>query len=100
LCTGIFIIKNTPIGIQILKDCIGYANNRNCLSDIKNSVYAGLCYEQGAMNVIIQNKYNNNTTVVKQDIFSNNYICNYNTFIMHYFGQHNKQNLEKCFLRQ
>lgn len=103
---GIFIIKNSPIGISYMEDCI--KNNRNsCL--IPNSIqlrgqWTGLCYEQGVMNKIIFNKYAKYSTglpnyvVYNMDIDDTMKTCNSDTFILHLYGSSDELRT-KCFLR-
>lgn len=104
-CSGVFIIKNSPIGISYLEDCIKL-NNKNCLTN-NNKLkgrWAGLCYEQGVMNKLIFEKYYKNTTCLPKYIVFNEGIddsmktCNKDTFILHLFGSPNNLR-EKCFSR-
>jgi hypothetical protein len=104
-CAGVFIIKNSPIGISYMEDCIKQ-NNKKCLTTdnkLKGS-WAGLCYEQGVMNKLIFDKYYNNTTCLPQYIVHNTGIddtlktCNTDTFILHLYGSKNETRA-KCFSR-
>jgi hypothetical protein len=104
-CAGIFIIKNSPIGIAYIEDCIRH-NTKECLTDNNNlkGIWAGLCYEQGIMNQLIFDKYYNNTTCLPQYLVYNVAIdetlksCNLDTFILHLYGSQNKFRT-KCFSR-
>ncbi len=104
-CAGIFIIKNSPIGISFLEDCIKH-NTKKCMtSDNKlKGLWAGLCYEQGIMNKLIFDKYYNNTTSLPQYLVYNGGIddtlktCNIDTFILHLYASGYEQRA-KCFTR-
>ena len=64
--SGVFIIKNTEIGKQFLKDCINYIPEV-CVKkngSLKGE-WAASCYEQGTMNILIADKYSKYTTVLK-----------------------------------
>lgn len=103
---GIFIIKNSPIGISYMEDCI--KNNRKiCL--VPDSLqlrgqWAGLCYEQGVMNKLIFDKYEKYSTGLPKYIVYNisindsMKICDSDTFILHLCGSSNELR-KKCFLR-
>lgn len=103
-CSGVFIIKNSPMGISYLEDCIK-SNNKKCTT--KNNklkgFWAGLCYEQGIMNELIFQKYYKYTTCLPEYLVLNDYInetndiCNEDTFILHIYGSPDKLR-EKCFL--
>lgn len=99
LNAGIFIIKNSLIGIQFLEDCINTFENKKCLNEDNSlkGIYAAMCYEQGIMNNLIFKKYYNNTAILGNDIFYNGNKCNKKSFILHYCGPENKKNLFKCF---
>ena len=57
---GVFIVKNCPLGLQFIKECIQYLKI-NCKGTAKkydlNTEWAGMCYEQGIMNKLIDTKY-------------------------------------------
>lgn len=105
-CAGVFIIKNSNIGITYIEDCIK-SQQKNCI--IKNTnklrgIWAGLCYEQGIMNMLIFDKYYNYTTCLPSHIIhngrltENNNICDIDTFILHlYITPSNLRT--KCFKR-
>lgn len=95
--SGVFIIKNSEIGKQFLIDCINYFY-RNCL-DNKNrlkGVWAGACYEQGVINIMIIYKYLKYTTILSNDIILNYNFCNNDVFIMHLYAS-SPYNRKKCF---
>lgn len=96
---GIFVIKNTMTGIEFLQDCIGNVN-KSCFNDngTLKGVWAGTCYEQGQMNIMIADKYFKKTTVLPNDIFLNYSICTDNTFIMHLYAS-NDVKRKKCFTK-
>jgi hypothetical protein len=98
LCSGVFIIKNSKIGINFIEDCINYYKNSKCkISNFKlNGIYAQMCYEQGVMNYFIYEKYLKYTTVLNSDIINNDYECYKNTFILHKYGS-TEQELNNCF---
>jgi hypothetical protein len=104
-CAGVFIIKNSPIGISYLEDCIKL-NNKKCMTSDKklNGLWAGLCYEQGVMNKLIFDKYYNYTTCLPKYIVYNEWIsedmltCDKDTFILHIYGSPNELR-SKCFKR-
>ncbi|AYV77981.1 MAG: putative glycosyltransferase [Edafosvirus sp.] len=81
---GVFIIKNTLIGKNFLKDCIAYLNP-TCVNADKtlNGLWALTCYEQGNMNILIKLKYSQHTTILPTNLIYNHDECNENVFIMH-----------------
>ena len=99
LCAGVFIIKNSIIGRQFIKDCLNYhEKNKNiCTKNNKlNGLWAGMCYEQGVMNHYIRSKYLKYTTILDKKIINNSNKCNYDSFILHYFGKTTGER-NKCF---
>lgn len=62
---GLFLIKNSPIGRSFLKECItSVAEITGCIKDGKErGIWAGSCYEQGVMNLLIRQKYHDYTYV-------------------------------------
>lgn len=88
LNAGIFVIKNSPIGIKFIEDCISYYETSNCNnknnSDL-NGIYSYTCYEQGTINNLINNKYFNNTTILPKTILHNTLYCDNKTFLLHNF---------------
>lgn len=95
---GVFVIRNTNIGKQFLIDCIKNFYS-NCLTkDGKlNGIWAGTCYEQGTMNLIIAKKYSNNTFILPKNIIYNKDICRHDVFILHMYNS-SEPDREKCFL--
>lgn len=94
---GVFAIKNSEIGKQFLVDCINSFNIK-CKKpngELKGK-WAAVCYEQGIMNILIADKYFNNTTILTNDLIFNYNRCNNNVFIMHLYASSNSYR-EKCF---
>jgi len=94
---GVFIIKNTITGINFVKDCINYAPS-NCFkkNGQLNGRWAASCYEQGVMNLLIADKYSQNTTMLNNDIIYNYNVCNNDVFIMHLYASSDKDRTT-CF---
>ena len=95
--SGIFIIKNSANGINFLQDCINNVKKK-CFKQ-NNTLFgkwAGYCYEQGQMNLMIAMKYSKNTTVLPNNILFSYHICSNDTFIMHFYNTKNK-NRDSCF---
>lgn len=105
-CAGVFIIKNSPIGIEYIEDCINSKQSECIIKDgnILKGLWAGMCYEQGVMNMLIFNKYFKYTTCLPSHIIYNGYInetnelCDIDTFILHLYGSKNELR-SKCFKR-
>jgi hypothetical protein len=94
---GVFIIKNTEIGKHFMNDCINSFNGECLKTDGKlKGLWAGTCYEQGIMNILIADKYYKHTTVLSNDIIFNFNKCNSNVFIMHLYAS-TSENRKKCF---
>lgn len=94
---GVFAISNSEIGINFLSECINYIN-KDCLN-INGSLkgkWAGICYEQGVMNILINDKYYPNTTVLTNRIIFNYNVCLNDVFIMHLYGSTPKSRTN-CF---
>jgi hypothetical protein len=103
-CAGVFIIKNSPIGISFIEECINL-KSENCVVEHKNVLngfYGGLCYEQGVMNKLIYNKYYKYTTCLPNYYVSTTKItesydtCDTDTFILH-LGMSENNLRSKCF---
>jgi len=94
---GVFIIKNTDIGIQFVKDCINTLD-KGCMMDDNTlrGIWAASCYEQGMMNIMIDKKYSQYTTMLPNNIIYNSTICNNSTFITHLYGATPEERLQ-CF---
>jgi hypothetical protein len=105
-CAGVFIIKNSPIGISYIEECINKqslkCNKEN--DDKLKGFWAGMCYEQGIMNSLIINKFYKHTTCLPEYIIHNekitetNKVCDVDTFILHLFISPNDLR-NKCFKR-
>ena len=94
---GVFIISNSNIGINFLNDCINYVSDKCINNDgTLKGIWAGSCYEQGVMNILIVDKYFKYTTLLSNDIIYNYNICSDNVFIMHMYGS-SPENRVKCF---
>jgi hypothetical protein len=104
-CAGVFMIKNSPIGIAYLEECIKQ-NNKKCLTENNQlkGIWAGLCYEQGIMNELIFQKYYKYTTSLPRYLVLNRGItdtletCDEDAFILHLYGSPNDARV-KCFSR-
>lgn len=94
---GIFIIKNTKIGRQYMIDCIR-RRNKSCINKNNklNGIWTLTCYEQGIMNILINEKYHKYTTVLPRKIIYTDHKCKNNVFIMHMCGSSPKDRI-KCF---
>lgn len=94
---GVFAIANSEIGINFLLESINYidVNCANADGTLKGK-WAGSCYEQGVMNLLIHDKYFSNTTVLTNDIIFNYSKCSDNVFIMHLYGSKPESRV-KCF---
>jgi hypothetical protein len=96
---GLFIIKNSEIGIKFMEDWIDSYSIECDLGNRKlRGKWALSCYEQGMMNKLIIEKYANNTTFLKNDIWNNTGSCSKKGFILHYYGGKNHLR-KKCFER-
>ena len=105
-CAGVFIIKNSLIGISYIEDCIN-SQQKDCIIKSENKLkgfWAGMCYEQGVMNTLIFDKYFKYTTCLPSHIIYNGYIsetnelCDVDTFILHLYISNNDLRA-KCFRR-
>ena len=67
---GLYIIKNSEIGVSFINDCLSYIENKiNCILDGKEQgIWAGICYEQGVMNLLVREKYDVFTFVDTENI--------------------------------
>jgi hypothetical protein len=94
---GVFAISNSKIGINFLNDCIHYIN-KDCFNNngTLKGKWAGICYEQGIMNILINDKYYSNTTILSNNIIFNYNICSNDVFIMHLYGSSSKSRIS-CF---
>ena len=73
LNAGIFLIKNSNIGRSFINDCINtIENNSNCILDGKEQgMWAGACYEQGVINILLHEKYNKDYYFDEGDLIKN-----------------------------
>lgn len=98
--SGFFAVANTKIGKIFLIDCINYVD-KDCFIDNKklHGKWAASCYEQGVINILINDKYYKNTTVLTNDIIYNKNKCSNNVFIMHLYASTPKERLN-CFINK
>jgi len=99
LNAGLFLIKNSETGHQFLDDCLDFiANKKDCIKDNKEQgMWAGICYEQGVMNLLVREKYSDKTLVDNEgkfflnvvDKIENNEEKIYKTLFLHLAGQPN-----------
>ena len=94
---GVFAIKNSYEGKHFLVDCINSFNTqcKKPNGELKGD-WAATCYEQGIMNILIADKYFNNTTMLTNDLIFNYNKCNNNVFIMHLYASSNSYR-QNCF---
>lgn len=84
---GVFAISNSDTGKNFLSECINYVWD-GCFNDdgsLKGN-WAASCYEQGVMNILINDKYYLYTTVLTNKVIFNFDICNNDVFIMHLYA--------------
>jgi hypothetical protein len=95
--SGVFIIKNSDIGKKFLNNCINDINTE-CLNNdgTLKGVWAASCYEQGIMNILIDEKYSKYTTVLTNKVIFNYNICSDEVFIMHLYASKPKDRVA-CF---
>jgi len=90
-CAGVFMIKNDHFGKSFINDCIEtYTNNEKCKTNGEmslNGAYAGECYEQGVMNVLLKTKYKNNMLQISNDFVMNTVYPCYGTVILHFYDR-------------
>jgi len=105
-CAGVFMIKNSPIGISYIEKCIN-SYSENCViksENILKGFWTGLCYEQGIMNMLIFDYFYKYTTCLPSNIIyngrltQNNNLCNIDTFILHLYVTDNELRAN-CFSR-
>ena len=95
--SGVFAIKNSIIGLNFLNDCINNINS-DCMNfdGTLKGKWAASCYEQGVMNILIIDKYFNNTTILTNSIIFNYNVCSNDVFIMHLYAS-SSNNRINCF---
>ena len=74
ICAGIFLIKNSKNGICFIDDCLSKINKKSsyCVHNNKEQgIWAGICYEQGVMNLLIREKYKNTYIDTENKYFFN-----------------------------
>lgn len=94
---GMFIIKNSETGREFLRDCIRNVKKSCFNSDgTLKGVWAATCYEQGQMNLLIADKYYDNTTVLPNEVLLNYGICTDGSFIIHLYASSDEKRKD-CF---
>ena len=73
LNAGIFLIKNSEIGNLFINECIYTIEiSTDCILNGKEQgIWAGSCYEQGVMNLLLREKYNNNYYLDEGELIKN-----------------------------
>jgi hypothetical protein len=95
--SGLFIIKNSKIGKEFIKDWIDtYMPTCEKGGGWLKGKWAMSCYEQGTQNKLIIEKYNKYTTFLDSNIFHNNNSCDETVFVMHHYGG-NAEKRAACF---
>lgn len=73
---GVFIIKNSDIGIGYVMECLKH-DVPQCINNETNKLnglWAGTCYEQGIMNIVLEKYTNDNIfTIVPKSIIYNGF---------------------------
>jgi hypothetical protein len=106
-CAGVFLIKNSNVGKSFINDCLIKIKSKNgCIIDNKEQgVWAGICYEQGLMNLFLREKYKDYTFVDidmdyvlnTMDVYNSRYNIN-RPIILHLAGH--KNNVREEFFKQ
>jgi hypothetical protein len=70
-CAGVFFIKNSEPGRSFINDCITYIESKKeCIKNGKEQgIWAGSCYEEGAMNLFLYERYSKNTYCDNNNLF-------------------------------
>lgn len=104
-CTnaGLFLVKNSQIGLEFLNDCIKHYNNvvkKKCMkkSKIVDGIWAGLCYEQGCMTSILFSNYKMDMTMIPQKYILSSRQCIPNELLFHNCGESDKTRTA-CFTK-
>jgi hypothetical protein len=94
---GVFAISNSEIGKNFLSECIEYINE-DCFNNdgTLKGKWAGTCYEQGIMNILIHDKYYLYTTVLTNKVIFNYNVCSNDVFIMHLYASSSDSRVS-CF---
>jgi len=96
--SGVFIIKNSDIGKNFLKDCVNFIPEVCINKDGSLKGYwAASCYEQGTMNILIADNYSKYTTILKNSLIFNYNVCSNEVFIMHLYAS-SPEYRKRCFL--
>jgi hypothetical protein len=105
-CAGVFLIKNSEIGKNFISDCIKYLkDHKKCIvNNEEKGLWAGICYEQGVMNKLSKEKYDEYTYVdniydfIYTPVFWNS--TNTSALILHLAGSSNQKryNIFKNYL--
>lgn len=100
---GFFILKNSDISRQFLNDCLNYYQQNMYCKDKKNNLilkgmWAGICYEQGVMNVYLNsNIYKKYCYSIPKDQVLNHNKFNENVIFMHYHDRFKKDKISSIF---
>lgn len=99
---GVFAVRNSNIGRNILQDLCNVYTDENfqnycVMNDGKKlrGIWARTCYEQGMMNEILYKKYFKNTTILGSEWIYNSRKCD-GEFIIHLNGE-TEESRKKCF---
>ena len=95
--SGVFAIANSEIGKNFLSESINIVN-KDCFNDngTLKGRWAASCYEQGIMNILINDKYFPNTTVLTNKVIFNYSSCLNDVFIMHLYASSTDKRVS-CF---
>lgn len=99
-CAGFFIVRNSDLGRQFLKDCFAnYESNPMCRSSTGeltlNGKWAGPCYEQGVMNTLLRSTYAPALGILDSSVVLNSNNCTREPFVCHFWGD--KAAAAACF---
>ena len=100
LNAGVIMVRNSEQGMSFLNDCIQEHEKtfQDCVVDQYhlNGVWAGVCYEQGTIHIMIGNKYSKYTTLLDEEQFYN-FMCtsHLNRTIIHLCGASSSERKEK-----
>ena len=80
-CAGLFLVKSSEIGKSFINDCLSKIKSKSgCIINGKEQgFWAGICYEQGVMNLLIREKYKDYTYIdTKEELILNSMGEKYN----------------------
>jgi len=102
LNAGVFIIKNSEIGINFLNEAINTFEKSKCINKVNkklSGIYGHTCYEQGVLNMLLTDKYKEYVTVFSPDILSNTIKCRNDIFMLHNYDANIfiKTDIKSCF---